>query len=117
MDQPERPAEKIDAGGDHRWTDAVVVDDERLHEVVEVTLVVRDVDRPASARRFLRDADVLVDALDLAQDRIERMLQRAIDRISLRRAQLVEIGVNALACFEFGLAMSATQIARDIFPS
>ena len=36
-------------------------------------------------------------ALDLAQDRIERMLQRAIEAIALRRAQLFEIGFDALA--------------------
>ena len=62
------------------------------------------------------DLDVLVDPLDLAQDRIERMLQRAVDRIPLRRPQLVEVGVDALARLELGLPMAATQVPRDILP-
>ena len=37
------------------------------------------------------------DALDLAEDRIERMLQRAVDRIPLRRPQLVEIPMDPFA--------------------
>ena len=40
---------------------------------------------------------VFVLALDLAEDRIERMLQRAVERVPLRRPQLVEIAVDALA--------------------
>ena len=114
--QAERPAEQVDAGGRDRRPDAVVVEHERLDQVVEVRLVVRDVDDAARARRLLRDGDVLVDALDLAQDRIERMLERAVDRVALRRAQLVEVGVDPLARLQFALAVPAAQVARDVFP-
>ena len=114
VDQPERPAEQVDARGDDRRPDAVVVEHERLDQVVEMALVVRDVDDAAGAGRLLRDPDVLVDALDLAQDRIERMLQRAIDRIALRRPQLVEVGVDALARLELGLPVTAAQVPRDV---
>ena len=37
---------------------------------------------------------IFVKPLDLAQDRIERMLQRAIELVALRRAQFVEIRVH-----------------------
>ena len=114
MDESKRAAEEVNPRGDDRGADAVVVDDERLDEIVEVALVVRNVDRPSLARRFLGDADVLLDALDLAKDGIERMLERAIDRIPLRGAQLVEIGVDPLARLKLGLAVASTQVARDV---
>ncbi len=65
MNQSERATEEIDSGGNDRRADAVVVDDERLDQIVEMALVIGDVDDPPAPRRFLRDADVLVDALDL----------------------------------------------------
>ena len=36
-------------------------------------------------------------SLDLAQNRIERMLERAVELVPLRGAQLVEIGVYLFA--------------------
>ncbi len=114
VDEAERSAEQVDPRGDDRRPDAVVVEDERLHQIVEVALVVGDVDDAPGEHRLLGDLDVLVDPLDLPQDRIERVLQRAINRIALRRPQLVEIGVNALSRLELGLAVSATQVARDL---
>jgi hypothetical protein len=116
MDEAERTAKEIDAGRDDGRTDAVVVDDERLDEVVEVALVVRDVDRPSLARRFLRDADVFFVPFDLPEDGIQRMLEGAIDRVSLRGAQLVEVGVDPLARLKLGLAVAATQVPRDVLP-
>ena len=53
-------------------------------------------------------------ALDLAQDRIERMLQRAVDRIALRRPQLVEVAVDALARLQLRSARAPSQIPRDV---
>ena len=79
VNKAERAAEKIDAGGNDRRTYAVVVEHQRLDEIVEVALVIRDVDHAARRGRLLRDADVLLDALDLAEDRIERMLEGAVD--------------------------------------
>jgi hypothetical protein len=87
----------------------------RRDEVVEVALVIRDVDRAPRAGGAFRDVDVLVDPFDLAQDRIQRMLQRPVDRVALRGAQFVEIGVDALARLEFGLPVAATQVPRDLF--
>ena len=62
----------------------------------------------------LRDADVLVDALDLAENRVERMLQRAVDRVALRRPQLVEVGVDPLARLHLCLPVPAAQVPRDV---
>ena len=62
------------------------------------------------------DGDVFVDAFDLPEDRVERMLQRPVDRIPLRRPQLIEIRVDALARLEFGLPMAAPQVPRDVIP-
>ena len=114
VEQAERSAEQVDARGDDRRPDAVVVEHQRLDEVVEMRLVIRDVDDAPGARRLLRDRDVFVDALDLAQDRIERVLQRAVDRIALRGPQLVEVGVDALARLELALPVTAAQVARDV---
>ena len=61
-------------------------------------------------------ADVLLDALDLAQDRVERVLQRAVDRVALRRPQLVEVGVDPLARLQLALPVTAAQVARDVLP-
>ena len=63
-------------------------------------------------RRLLRDLDMLVDALDLPQDRVERMFERPVDGIPLRRPQLVEVRVDPLTRLELRLARAATQISR-----
>ena len=78
--------------------------------------MIGDVDDPAAARRLLRDLDVLFDPFDLAEDRIERVFQRAIDRIPLRRPQLVEVGVDPLPRLELGLPVAAAQVPGDFFP-
>ena len=51
-------------------------------------------------------------AFDLAEDGKERMLQRAVNRIPLRRAQLVEIPVNSLASLRAALAVPAAQVLQ-----
>ena len=94
--QAERTSEQVDAGGNDRRSDAVVVEDQRLDEVIQVALVIRDVDDPPRFRRLLRDFDVLVDAFDLPQDRIEGVLEGAVDGIPLRRPQLVEVRMDPL---------------------
>src|SRR5262245_1351724 len=76
-----------------------------------MALVIRDVDRPPAPRRFLRDPHVLVDPFYLAQDRIERVLEGSIDRIALRRPQLIEVGVDPFASFELGLPVTTPQVA------
>jgi hypothetical protein len=63
VEQPERAAEQVDPGGDERWADAVVVEDEQLDEVVEMALVIGDVDDAAAAPGGGRgEVDVLGDA-------------------------------------------------------
>ena len=115
MDEPERAAEQVDAGRDHRRTDAVVVEHERFDQVIEMRLVIRDVDHPPGlSSPAARWSTCLVDAFDLAEDRIERVLQRAVDGVALRRPQLVEIRMDPLPRLEFGLPMAATQISRHV---
>ena len=53
------------------------------------------------ARDHNRDAayaHVLADAFDLAENRVERMLERLVDRVALRRAQLLQVAFDAGAC-------------------
>ena len=88
MEQAERAAEQIDARGHQRRPHAVIVEHERLDEVVEMALVIRDVDDAATPRGVRRMLDVLGHPAHLAQDRIERMLQRAVEAVPLRRAEL-----------------------------
>jgi len=96
VNQAERAAEQVDARGDHRRPNLVVLEHQRLDQVVDVAAMVRDIDDAASRRRQPDDAFVLGNARDLAEDRVERMLQRAVDRVSLARAQLLEVFVDAL---------------------
>jgi len=112
VEQPERSAEKIDAGGDERRSNAVVVEHERFDEVVGVALVIRRVDDAVRPDRVGDVMELFVMAFDLAEDGKERMLQRAVNRIPLRRAQLVEIPVNSLASLRAALAVPAAQVLQ-----
>ena len=93
VNQAERAAEQVDAGRDQRRADAVVVEHQRLDQIVGVALVVRRVD-DAVVRIACGAMQVFVLALDLAEDGVERMLQRAVELVPLGRAQLVEIPVD-----------------------
>ena len=115
VNEAERTAEEVDPGSDDRRPDAVVVEHQRFDQVIEVALVIRDIYRPTVQRGGTRDLDALFTALDLAQDRIERMLECAVDRIALRGAELVQIRVNALPGLQLGLAMPGPQILRNVF--
>ncbi len=97
VDQAERAAEQVDAGDDQRRPDAVVVEHQRLDQVVAVALVVRRVDDAVAADRVGDVVQVLVLALDLAQNRVERVLQRAVELVPLRGPQLFEVGADLLA--------------------
>jgi len=46
-----------------------------------------------------RDLDVFVNALDLAEDRVEGMLERPVNRVALGGPELVEIPVDLLPGF------------------
>ncbi len=114
VDQPEWSAKQVDACGNDRRPNAVIVEQQRLDQVVEMALVIRDVDHAAGAGCLLGNLDVLRDPVDLAQDRVERVFQGAIDRVALRRAQFIQVGMNALARLQFGLPVAPTQITRDL---
>ena len=113
VDQAERPAEQVDAGDDQRRPDAVVVEHQRLDQVVAVALVIRGVDDPV-LERVADVVEVLVLALDLAQDRIERVLQRAVELVPLRRPQLFEIAVDLLARLRAAVAVAAAEVPGDV---
>jgi hypothetical protein len=53
-------------------------------------------------------------ALDLSQNRIERVLQRAVERIALGGPQLLEIGEDPLT--RLLSAVAASQITGHILP-
>src|SRR4029434_1544882 len=78
--------------------------------------VVRRVDDPAGADRGLGDLHVLADALDLAEDGVERMLERAVDRVPLRGAKLVEIAFDPLTRDAAALTMAAPEIPGNLIP-
>jgi hypothetical protein len=81
-----------------------------------VTAVVRRVDDAAGLGRGLGDLDVLADALDLAQDRVQRMFERTVDGVALRRAQLFQIRLDPRPCGAAALAVAPQQVACDLFP-
>src|SRR5262245_53313066 len=114
MEQAQSAAEQVDAGSHQRRADAVVVEDDRLDQVVEMTLVVRDVDDSSPAGRILGVLDVLRNATNLSQDGIERMLEGAIEPVPLLRAQLVEILLDALPRIRFGRSRQAAHVLRDV---
>jgi hypothetical protein len=79
-----------------------------------MALVVRDVDDAAGRGRLPDVVDALGSAIDLAQDRIERVPERLVDRVALRGTHLVEVGLDALACgrpFRFAAGL---QVAGDL---
>ena len=49
-------------------------------------------------------------SIDLAEDRVERVLQRFVDRIPLSCPQLVEVRVNPVERFGSGVTVAALQI-------
>ena len=49
-------------------------------------------------------------AVDLAEDRIERVLEHPVDGVALPRAQLVEVLVHTLLGLLAGGAMAAVEI-------
>jgi hypothetical protein len=54
---------------------------------------------------------------DLAQDGVERVLQRPVEFVPLRRPELVEVGIDAFARPFLVFAVSAAQILDDFLTS
>ena len=84
------------------------IEHQRLDQIVEVALVVRDVHDAAAPNALAGMFDVLGDALDLAENRIERMLQRAVEPVSLRGASIPRDS------FRCGLLASAAERVRVV---
>src|SRR5688500_18593051 len=80
-----------------------------------MALVIGDVDDAPGTGRFFRDVDPFGDPLDLAQNRIERMLKRPVDRVPLGGAQFVQVRMDALPRLQLGLTVAATQVSRHFF--
>ena len=114
--QAERTAEQVDAGGDQRRANAVVVEHERLDEVIGVALVIRGVDHPVAGRRGNGVVQILVLALDFPEDGVERMLQRSIQLVPLRGPQFVEIGDDTFPHLVAALAIAPSQVLDDLRP-
>ena len=88
---PSGPAKQVDAGGNDRRADAGIVEHQRLDEVIGVAAVIRGVDEAMALAASTALRDVLANALDFSQNRVKRIFERAIQFISLRRAQFLEV--------------------------
>ena len=97
VDQAERAAEQVDASRDDRRPHVVVIEDERLDKVIDMALVIRRVDDSSGPRCGFDDLEVLDAPLDLPQDRVQRMLERPVKPVPLRRLQLFEVCEDPLA--------------------
>jgi len=79
-----------------------------------MTLVIRRVDDPVRPGRRCDVVQMLVLPLDLAEDRIEGVLQRPVDGVALLGLQLVEIPVNAIAGIVAAFA-PVPELLDDLF--
>ena len=94
----------------------MIVEHQRLDQIVEMALVIRDVDDAAGAGGSRRVLDALGDAADLAENRVQRMLQGAIEPVALFGAELVEIAGDLLPRVFFGAVRHAAEELRHIVP-
>jgi hypothetical protein len=115
VQQTHRSVEQVDAGGDDRRAHPVVVEHQQLDQIVDVTLVIRNVDDTVRRGGRLRQLDVFRMSTDLAQDRIERVLQDAIHRVSLGGLELFQVGGDALVGLFGGQPRAAAQVTRHLF--
>src|SRR5262249_22190512 len=116
MDQTERTTEQVDSRRDERRTDARIVEDDRLNEVVEVALVIGRVDDAMFTCGRERVVLVLGHLLHFPEDRIERVLERPVHSVPLGCAKLTQVRLHAFtgACFVM-FAVSTAQIPDDFF--
>jgi hypothetical protein len=103
-------------GGRTPWSDARIIQDQRLDQVVDVAAMIRPVDDAALRDRLDRQLLMFADPLDLAQDRIERILERPIQLVALRRLQFVQILQHARARRVALDAMAALEETSDVCP-
>ena len=79
--------------------------------------MIRHVHDAPAARRLLGVRHAFGDAADFAKNRIERVLQRAVEPIALRGAELDEVLFDALTRLAGRRALNAAQVSRDIVSS
>jgi hypothetical protein len=108
--------EQVDAGGDDRRADPVLVEHERFGKVVEVTAMVRRVHEAAAMRGGFHLFDVFADAFDLPQNRVERVLERAVDGVALRRSELFEVAFDPFPRGLAGFSRAVLQVPRHLLP-
>ena len=53
-------------------------------------------------------------AVDLSENGIERVLECAVDRVPLRRPQLVEVAADTVPHLRPGLAVAAVNVSDDV---
>jgi hypothetical protein len=97
VEQAQRTAEQVDAGRDERRPNPVVVQRERLHEVIDMALVIRRVHNPVRLGRGYDVVEVFGPAFDFPKNWVKRMLQCAVETVALGRPQLLQVLVHALA--------------------
>ena len=114
--EPERPAEQVDSRRDHGRADALVVQHQRLDQVVDVAAVVRDVHDAPAGGCGVDAVGVLGDPLDHPEDRVERVLQRPVDRVALAGAQLLEVVVDPPLGLGARVPVAAVQIGHHFVP-
>ena len=114
VEQAQRTAEQVDAGGHDRRSNPVLVERQRFDQVIDVAAMVGRVQHPARGRGLLRDLDPFGEPFDLAENRVERVLQRPVDRVALGRPQLLQVPADAIPHLKPGLAMAAVQVADDV---
>jgi hypothetical protein len=116
VDEPERPAEQVDAGGDDRWPDSRIVQHQRFDQVVGVAAMVRGPHHAALRGGRRGVVGVLGHPVDLPQDRVERVFERAVQLVALRGPQLLEIFENPCPRLIAAQAVAALEIAGHLVP-
>ena len=117
VDQPERSAEQVDAGGDDRRPDAGIVEHQRLDEIVDVAAVVRRVDDASLLGRVDRE---LLRSRRRARSCAgsDRADTRARDRARSAAWSAALRDTSSRACARPSLrqAVAALEKPRDVFP-
>jgi hypothetical protein len=114
VEQPEWAAKQVDPGSDDRRPHVVVVQHEQFDQVVGVALVVRGVHDATGARGALDDIEMLGDAFDLPQDRVERVFERPVHRRALRRTKFLQIPFDPRERLRASHPVAALEVPRDL---
>ena len=77
-----------------------------------MTLVVRRVDHAVASDRGRDVVQVLVLSFDFSQDGVQRMLERAVNRITLGGLEFIQVGVYA--CPRLAIAAAIAKAALEV---